>query len=203
MNTTKKKTLFRLTYVALIVAFGMLMPACGGGGSDSGGGVTNPLLASFAPDNQNPGAETISMAGSSAGANVAVQVQVTDLANFGGAAFRVTYDPATVNFTGFDASGSVLETLGVNTAYDADESNPGTILVYASIQDATQPAGADVVGTQNVITLNFQATTTTAGNAVAFAATGREVQICPAQGQACNPFAGDLGWDGGTIRASR
>ena len=91
----------------------------------------------------------------------------------------------------------------MNTDYDADEANPGTILVYASIQDASQPAGVDVVGTRNVITLNFQATTTTGGNAIAFAATNREVQICPVQGQACNPFAGDLGWDGGTITASR
>lgn len=204
MNTIKQKTLFRLTYVALILTFGMLMPACGGGGSDNDGGpVTGPLTASFTAENQAPGAETISMAGSSVGANVAVEILVTGLDNFGGAAFRISYDPDTVDFTGFDASGSVLETLGVGTDYDADESSPGTILVYASIQDATQPAGVDVVGTQNVITLNFQATTTTGGNAVAFAAIGREVQICPTQGQACNPFAGDLGWDGGTIRASR
>jgi hypothetical protein len=201
MNTNKQKTLFRITYVALILTFGMLMPACGGGGSD--GGVTNPLVARFTADNLNPGAETISMAGTSAGSNVAVEIQVTGLDNFGGAAFRVTYDPDTVNFTGFDASGSVLETLGVDTDYDANEAISGTILVYASIQDASQPAGVDVVGTQNVITLNFQATTSTAGNTVDFAAISREVQICPTQGQACSPFAGDLGWDGGMITASR
>ena len=85
MNMKMQQTLFRLTCAALIVAFGMLMPACGGGGSDSGGGVTNPLVARFTPDDQNPGAQTIAMAGSSAGSNVAVEVQVTDLDNFGGA----------------------------------------------------------------------------------------------------------------------
>ena len=200
MNTNQQQKLFRITCVALIMAFGMLMPACGGGGS--GGGVTNPLTASFAPDNPNPGADTISMAGTNAGANIFVLVQVTDISDFFGAGFRVTYNPASVNFTGFDATGSLLENHGGQTYFDVEEPNQGTVIVAATIQDAGQPAGMDVVGTQMLITLNFQATTTTAGNSIAFAGP-QDVQICAVQGQACNDVSGNLTWDGGTIRASR
>lgn len=208
MNTNKQMTLFRLTCAALIVAFGMLMPACGGGGSDDGGGgVTNPLAANFTPENANPGADTIGMAGQTAGSNVAVEIQVTSIDNFFGAGFRVTYDPDTVNFTGFDGVGSLLEDHAGNTEIDArelDMGNPGTIIVTATIQDAAQPAGIDVAGTRKLVTLNFQATTTIAapGNAIAFG-NPRDVQICAVQGGACNEVSGALAWPGGTIRASR
>jgi hypothetical protein len=204
MNTNRQKKLFRLNCVALIVAFGMLMPACGGGGS-SGGGVTNPLTASFTPDNLNPGANTISMAGASAGANVSVSIQVTGINDFFGAGFRVTYNPATVNFTGYDATGSLLNAYAGGkdiNAQELDPSNRGTIIVVATIQDASQPAGLDVVGTQTLIKLNFQATTTTASNPIDFAAP-QDVQICAVQGQAGNEVSGALSWDGGAIRASR
>lgn len=208
MNTNKQMTLFRLTCVALIVAFGMLMPACGGGGSDDGGGgVTRPLTASFTPENANPGADTIGMAGATAGSNVSVEIQVSDIDDFFGAGFRVTYDPTTVDFAGFDAVGSLLEDHAGNTEIDAREldlGNPGTILVTATIQDAAQPAGIDVVGIRKLLTLNFQATTTIAapGNPIAFA-DPRDVQICAVQGGACNEVSGALAWPGGAIRASR
>jgi hypothetical protein len=207
MNTNKQMTLFRLTCIALIVAFGMLMPACGGGGSDGGGGTTNPLTASFTPENPNPAADTIGMAGQTAGANVAVEIQVTGIDDFFGAGFRVTYDADTVTFAGFDAVGSLLEDHAGNTEIDARELDPGnlgTILVTATIQDAAQPAGIDVVGTRKLLTLNFQATTTIAapGNMIEFG-DPRDVQICAVQGGACNEVSGALAWPGGTIRASR
>ena len=201
MNTNKQQKLFRLHCVALIMAFGMLMPACGGGGS-SNNPVTNPLTAAFTPTDPNPAADTISMAGATAGANVSVSIEVTDINDFFGAGFSVTYDPATVNFTGFDATGSLLENHGGQTYYDVEEPNQGTVIVAATIQDAGQPAGMDVVGTQTLIKLNFQATTTTASNPIAFAGP-QDVQVCAVQGQACNEVSGNLTWSGGSIRASR
>ena len=207
MNTRKQQTLFRLTCAALIMTFGMLMPACGGGGSDNGGGVTNPLVATFTPTTPNPGANTIGMAGTTAGSNVAVEIQVTDMSDFFGAGFRVTYDPATLNFTGFSAAGSLLDNHPGNTDFNAQEldaGNPGTLLVLATIQDAGQPQGLDVVGTAKLITLNFQATTTIGapGNAIAFA-DPKDVQACPVQGGACNEVSGALAWPGGSVTASR
>ena len=204
MNMNKQQKLFRLTCVALIMAFGVLMPACGGGGSSGPGNVTKPLTASFAPNNPNPVADTINLAGSAAGANVAVAVQVTEIDDFFGAGFRVTYDPASVNFVGFDPA-SLLDDHAGGTDIDArelDPANRGTVVVTATIQDAGQPAGIDVVGTRTLITLNFQATTTTAANPIDFASPW-DVQICAVQGQACNEVGNQLDWDGGQIRATR
>jgi hypothetical protein len=203
-NMNKQQKLFRLTCVALIMAFGMLMPACGGGGSSGGGGVTRPLVASFAPDNPNPVADTISMAGATTGANVAVSIQVTEIDAFFGAGFRVTYDSASVNFVGFDPA-SFLDNHAGGTDIDAREEDPnnrGTVVVTATIQDAGQPAGLDVAGTQTLITLNFQATASTPQNLIEFASPW-DVQICAAQGQACNEVSGQLDWDGGRISATR
>jgi hypothetical protein len=196
MNTMKQQTLFRLSCIALTVALGMLMPACGGGGSDSGGGMTNPLTAQFTSSAPDPvAADTISMAGSTAGANVAIN-------DFFGAGFRVTYDSSVFNFTGFDATGSLIEDYAGGTDINADEISPGTIAVLATIQDASQPAGIDVVGTRKLITLNFQATTTTGDTPIAFADPS-DVQLCPTQGQACNEVSGALDWYGGSLRATR
>ena len=207
MIKNKQKTLFRLTCTALVLAFGMLMPACGGGGSDDGGGVTRPLIARFTPDNANPAADTIGMDGTTAGSNVAVEIQITNINDFFGAGFRVTYDPATVSFSGFDSTGSLLDNHAGNTEINAEELDPanlGTIIVLATIQDAGQPAGLDVAGTAKLLTLNFQATTSIGlpGNAIDFTGPS-DVQICPTQGQACNEVSAQLTWEGGAITASR
>jgi hypothetical protein len=203
MNLMKQQTLFRLSCISLTLALGMLMPACGGGGSDSGGGMTNPLTARFTSDAPDPlVADTISMAGTTAGANVAIEVQVTSINDFFGAGFRVTYDSSVFNFTGFDATGSLIDDYAGGTDIDADEISPGTIAVVATIQDASQPAGIDVAGTRKLITLNFQATTTTGDTPIDFADPS-DVQLCPTQGQACNEVSGSLDWYGGSIRASR
>ena len=195
----------RLLTLVLVLALGALAPACGGGGGDGGGGGgnMNPLSATFTPSNPTPTANTISMAGSAAGQNFSVVVQVTGVNDFFGTGFRVTFDPATAQFVGFSSAGSFLT--GVGTFFDADvnPTNAGEVIVAATIQDQSQPAGIDVAGTATLITLNFQATNTTSNNTFAFGAS-RNVTVCPTQGGACNPgIAPTLTWSGGMMTASR
>ncbi len=59
-----------------------------------------------------------------------------------------------------------------------------------------------MVGTQLLITLNFQATAETANNPITFE-DPRDVQECPTQGQACNEISGALTWSGGSMSAAR
>jgi hypothetical protein len=194
----------RLLTLLLVLALGALAPACGGGGGDGGGGGNmNPLSATFTPGNTNPTANTISMTGSAAGQNFSVVVQVTGLNDFFGTGFRVTFDPATAQFVGFSSTGSFLT--GVGTAFNAvvNPTNSGEVIVSATIQDTSQPAGIDVGATATLITLNFKATNTTSNNPFAFGAS-RNVTVCPTQGGACNPgIAPTLTWSGGTMTATR
>jgi hypothetical protein len=194
----------RLLTLLLVLALGALAPACGGGGSDDGGGNNmGPLNATFTPGNTNPTPSTISMSGSAAGQSFSIVVQVTGVNDFFGTGFRVTFDPASAQFVGFSSAGSFLT--GVGTSFDADvnPTNAGEVIVVATIQDATQPAGIDVAATATLITLNFQATNTTSNNPFAFAAS-RNVTVCPTQGGACNPgIAPTLTWSGGTMTATR
>lgn len=201
----KQSTHHRLLCFALVLALGALMPACGGGGSDDGGGGTTPLVATFTPTTATPGANTINMAGSSSGQNFSVVVQVTGVSDFFGAAFHVTFNPASAQFVGFSSNGSVLS--GVATDFDAvlSPGNAGEVIAYATIQDVNQSPGIDVGGTATLMTLNFRATNTTSGNPFAFGtAANRQVQICPTQGGACNVLAEPpLSWVGGTLTATR
>jgi len=195
----------RLLSFALVLVLGALLPACGGGGSDDGGNNMGPLTATFTPSNANPGASTISMTGSAAGQSFSVVVQVTGINDFAGAAFRVTFDPATAQFMGFSSNGSFLT--GVATDFDAviNPTNSGEVLAYATIQDMGQVAGIDVPATATLMTLNFQATNTTSNNPFAFgSAADRSVTVCPTQGGACNSgVAPTLTWSGGTMSAAR
>ena len=200
---TKQPRTYELLCVSVVLALGALMPACGGGGGDDGGGGGNggaSLVATFTPA-ATPG--TISMAGSSAGANFSIQVQVTDVNDFFGAGFHVTFDPASAQFVGFSSSGSVLPGSAVD--FDAVLEGPGDVKAYGWITDTNQPAGVDVVGTGTLMTLNFQATAATSNNPFAFGTSAnRVVKVCPTQGQACNDLTEPpLSWSGGTLTASR
>jgi hypothetical protein len=200
----KQHNLYRLVCVAVIMALGALMPACGGGGGGGGGNVQRPLIATFTPADPNPGPNTINMGGASSGANFSVRVQVTDTDDFFGAGFRVGFNTATARFVGFSSVGSLLIGQGVGTDFDAqiNPNDASQVLVTATIQDNTQPAGIDVAGTQLLITLNFQATAETANNPITFE-DPKDVQECPIAGQACNEISGALTWSGGTMSAAR
>ncbi len=201
----KQNNLFRVWSVALILVLGALMPACGGGGSSGPPAPpVGPLTARFTPSNANPGADTINMTGTSSGANFSIRINVTDVQDFFGAGFRVSFNPASARFVGFTPTGSFLEGLAVNTELGAviNPANNAEVLVTATIQDNTQPPGVDVTGTRLLITLNFQATTTVASNPFNFV-NPMEVQECPTQGGACSEISGMLTWSGGTMSASR
>lgn len=192
--------LFRMACYLLLVSLSALSFACGGGGGGGGNGGVGPLVATFTGSNASPGANTISMAGTSAGANFSVQVRVTDLNQFFGTAFRVTYNPATVTFNGFSDTGTLLT--GAATDIDAVQLSAGVIGVNATFQQ--QVEGVDVVGTELLLTLNFTATGAVAGNAFTFDTSAtREVQTCPAPPNACTMVPdGNLTWSGGTLVAS-
>jgi len=200
----------RWTSVALALSLGMLMPACGGGGGDddggNGGNNTGPLTATFMPANPTPGNQTLSMSGSSAGAMFSITVNVTQITNFFGAAFDLTYDPATVSFQGSSSASSVLVTNNPSAQppqFNVDASTPGSIEVAATL--VGQVEGIDVAATTQLITFNFQATGTTGGNAFGFgAAANRLVRTCPTPPGACTDIPdGNITWSGGTLTASR
>lgn len=192
----------RLVCLSVVLVLGALMPACGGGGSDNGGGGNNmgPLVATFTPA-ASPG--TISMAGSTSGATFSIQVQVTNVNDFAGAGFHVTFDSTSAQFVGFSSAGTVLT--GFTTIFDAVLEGPGDVKAYGYYADASQPAGVDVAGTATLMTLNFMATASTSNNSFAFGTSaGRVVKICPTQGGACsNMTEPPLTWSGGTMTASR
>jgi hypothetical protein len=173
--------------------------ACGGGG---GGAPAPPpsLTATFNPLNNNPGPMTLNMGrGASGGTAFSVLVQVTDISNFHGAAFRVNFDPATAEFTGFTSTGSFLLGAG-QTQFDAVVQVPGEVIADATLLGGD---GIDANGTNLLMTLNFRATAATGGNNFNFGiAANREVQICP-PAQACS-FINDaqLVWSGGTMTAN-
>jgi len=193
----------RLVCFSIVLVLGALMPACGGGGSDNGGGNMGALVATFTPA-ATPG--TMSMAASTSGASFSIQVQVTDVNDFYGAGFHVTFNPASAQFVGFSSSGTVLPgTPGTTLSFNAVLDSPGDVKAYGWITDPAQPAGVDVVGTATLMTLNFTATAATSNNPFGFGTMAdRVVKVCPTQGGSCSDMTEPpLTWSGGTMTASQ
>jgi cohesin domain-containing protein len=184
----------------LIVTLAVSAFACGGGGGSNP--PVQPLVATFAPANPNPVANTLSMSGTTAGSAFSVQVNVTGITDFFGAGFHVSFDPATASFSGFTPTGSVLGT-GANTEFHADLVSPGEVAVAATLKG--QIPGMTIAGSQLLITLNFTATGVTNGNAFTFGtALERLVTTCPAPPTACTELPDNsLTWSGGTMTATR
>ncbi len=196
-----RNPLQRTTGVALLVALAASAFACGGGG-----GNNNPpaqLVANFTASNPTPGANTLSMTGSTNGTTAfAVLVNVTTITDFFGAGFRVTFNPATATFSGISSTGSFIGT-GAGTDFRATLVSPGVLSVAATRQGQVQ--GATAVGTQLLVTLNFTATAETPNNPFGFgAAVDRVVSTCPAPPGACADIPdATLTWSGGTMIATR
>jgi len=191
----------RTAYFALVTLLALGALACGGGG---GGGVTplpGPLTATFTPSNSNPGAMTISMDGSASGANFSVRVNVTDIPDFFGTGFRVTFNPASAQFAGFTSTGSVLEGQPA-TDFQAQLQGGNEVWVDATLVGQVQ--GVNVVGTQLLLTLNFRATAATANNPFGFdTAATRVVETCPAPPAGCSDVPeAQLTWSGGSLSAT-
>jgi hypothetical protein len=201
-NEMNRKRFHRTAGVALLVALAASAFACGGGGGDSNP-APGPIVATFTGSNPSPGANTLGMTGAGSGSPAfSVLVNVTSITDFFGAAFRVTFNPASASFSSFSSAGSFIGT-GAGTDFRATLVSPGVLSVAATRQGQVQ--GITAAGTQLLITLNFTATAETASNPFGFGvAAERVVTTCPAPPAACSDVAdGTLTWSGGTLSASR
>ena len=176
--------------------------ACGGGG-DSGGGTVPTRVATFAPADPTPPSNSVSLqSGSQSADTVTIRVSATDVNDFFGAGFRVTFDPASLVFLGMSSAGSFLRDGGVpnaNLLFTTDAiSVPGAVLVSATrLQNQTGTlTGVNVNGTRELVSLTFLATADTAGNTLSLPAPR---EVCDSDTPICNPIG--VGWFGGTVTA--
>lgn len=204
MNRQRKTSW--LASAAALLLLAVLPLACGGGGGTSTAPPAPPgLAASWTPDTPNPGNTTINMgtAGVSS-ANFSVPVQVTGIDNFFGAAFTVTFNPASAEFVSFSGAGSVIDDGNATVLINATTGAAGEVLVNVTRQQGSQGSphvpGVDVGATSLLITLNFRATVASGGNPFVFAAT--EVQTCAdPPGDTCS-ILGGVSFSGGTMTAN-
>lgn len=187
---------------AAMVLATLVLTACGGGGGGNGGGGNGGMMPGGGEiDFQAPAPPATSVSlqeGAVAGTEFEILVQVRDVNDFFGAAFRVTYDPDSVDFVTATSASSFLPATGVTTQITAETLSPGTLAVVATRvqnQAGTVP-GVDVVGTRTLIRLVFEATDTTGGNPFQIAQP-REVCSSDADAGGCDPIT--VTWQGGTL----
>jgi hypothetical protein len=158
-----------------------------------GGGIA------FTPASANPGSNSISLqAGGVNGDEFTVLVRATNINDFFGTAFRMTFNGATADFVGSDETGSVLLGGGIDTEFTVAEVSANEIAVVATrLQDdqGTVP-GVNVSGTQTIIALTFEATGLTGGNVFTLAQP-REACSSASTDDVCVPIAAN--WFGGTL----
>lgn len=161
--------------------------------------ILDELIAVFVPADSMPAGDTISMqAGVSSGNDFDIDIFVTDIADFFGAAFHVTWSAAAADYNGFDTTGSILN--GMNPLFFSQlVSGQGELAVEASLQGA-------VAGLPNasgkLITLKFTAKTEVTGSPFTFTPiSARLVEECPTAGGACNEIQGSLTWSEGVLDA--
>ena len=208
MNPHRTMTRFAATalvaaaYVALTVA----SVGCGGGGNDSTTSSTAPV-AIFTADTPTPANGSVTLLqGTTSGASVNVRVTVTQVANFFGAGFRITYDPTALLFNGMDHSTSLLNAGITDTSqlyFSADSANhPGEIVITATRLYPATPLPA--APTADLVILNFVARLAIAPNAEV----GRLDFGAPANNQVCDGTVSGTGcgaitvtWSGGGVSA--
>ena len=176
---------------ALVVSAGLLLsPACGG--SDDEPAIGEVAFTPLAP---TPGSGSITMqAGGTSGEVFQIRVAVKDVANFFGASFHVTYNPASAAFESSSSSGSFLIGGGVGTSFNAALVAPGDLAVVATrLQNGagTVPGVAVVEG--DLVVLTFRATAVTSGNVFGFGA--------PREVDAPDGTRLTVLWSGGTLTA--
>lgn len=189
-----------LVAIGLVLALGMLSPSCGG---DGNGGGTN-IVATFTATSPNPGPASATMQpGTSAGTLFRIRIVVTDVADFFGAAFRVSYDTDDIRFESMDSSESFLRDGGFPPAslrFQVDStSSPGQLILVATRLDAATNPGVNVAGQRELLELTFRARRVVAGSAIGFTGTleARNSQQPPPEGQLIN-----LTWSGGSLTAN-
>jgi Cohesin domain len=184
---------------AAVALFLLVLPACGGSSSTTNSGP----VARFTPDSASPAAGTIAMLeGGHSGASVSVRVVVTGVDTFFGTAFRVSYDPAALLFTGWDYSNSfLLQGVGVGDVSFLEDhlTTPGTIVITATRLDPTMAPPVNVGATADLVVLNFAArktlTSSSMDGRVDFA---DPRQVCDGT-QGCGAVA--VTWSGGLVTA--
>jgi hypothetical protein len=187
---------------AVILAMLALIGVGCGGGDDGGGGViTTQLTATFAATDSSPDPQSITMqpaGGSAAVFNVAIRV--TDVNDFFGAAFHVTFDTTKVRFDLLDSSTSFLRDGGIDPA-DLNFTyltQSGNIAITATrMQNASGTVtGVDVPPTgRDLLILHFHAiATTTASSPISFA---DPREVCDSSQPVCTPIT--VTWSGGSV----
>jgi hypothetical protein len=209
------------TLCLVVLLAGLSLASCGsGGGNVPGGNGGGAITATFTPSNPAPGANSISLAaGAASGDTFQVTVVVSDIVEFFGTAFRITFDSSTAEFLSFDGSGSFLYDATifpgspvVDIRASVDPADAGTVLVVATIQNSfSYVPGANAMGSgdQVLLELTFRATDPTGGNAFTFdSSLTREVTTCPPWGMVgptpdCPEIVdGLLNWNGGMMTAN-
>ena len=144
----------RKNLILLMSTLLLVSTACGGSSSGvvgAGGGSSN-LIASFVPDEPNPGADTVSIAEANANGNiVTLRVDVTDTNDVHTAAFDVVFNGAFVEYVGY-TTGSLLEQGGNAPVYQVGQSG-GRIVVGVSRSGSV---GANAVGSAVLMNFNFR-----------------------------------------------
>jgi hypothetical protein len=174
-----------------LVSAGLLQVDASVVGSGGGAGVN------ITPATATSGSITI-QPGTISGDSFELLITATDISDFFGAAFHLTFDTGSATYDSFDASGSFLEGGGISTQYDVVESTPGDLAVAATrLQNGSGTvAGVDVSGSQTLLALTFTASALTSGNDFNMD-TPREVEQCTGTPGACSMFSAT--WTGGTM----
>jgi hypothetical protein len=199
-------------FILSIALAGLMLVGCGGGGGNvSGGMMGGGLTATFTPDVPMPTAGSISMAaGATTGDTFQVEIHVTDVVDFFGAAFSLRFDPASAEYQSFDTSMSMLQAYApdIEIRADLDLVDTGLVAIVATLRNpiAGPIQGIDTTGAMNdlLLTLTFRATNPTVGpNHNPFSVDNvrmREIRTCPAPPGACTVLGG-VNWNGGTLTA--
>ena len=111
------------------------------------------ISAGFNATTANPGMNSAAMgAGATQGNSVAVELNLRDVSGVRSAAFDVIYDPAVIEFVGWNA-GDALEQSGQTPVYVAAANTAGVVTVGV---DLTGANSVDIVGTRTLIGLVFR-----------------------------------------------
>ncbi len=180
----------RKILILLISTLLLVSTACGSSsGVVGGGGGSNLVVASFVPDEPNPGADTVSIAQTNASGNmVSLQVNVTDTNDVHTAAFDLVFDDSLVEYVGYTA-GSFLEQGGNVPLYQVGQ-GPGRIVVGVSRGGSV---GANAVRSQELMNLSFRVTDVGQSQLSVVNATLRDGNLNDIQGVA---------WFGGSLNGN-
>jgi hypothetical protein len=207
MNPHRRLTRFTATVLVATTYLALTVASVGCGGGDDSTTSTTAPVGIFTPDTPTPANGSVTLLqGTTSGASVNVRVTVTQVANFFGAGFRITYDPAALLFNGMDSSSSFLNAGITDTSqlyFSADSANsPGEVVITATRLFPATPLPA--APTADLVILNFVARLAIAPGAEA----GRLDFGDPDHNQVCDgTVSGDgcgeisVTWSGGGISA--